>query len=166
MIRLRPTTDADLDMVLAAERHPDNYAFVGQWSRERHQQAIADPNAAHRIVERAEDGQAVGFIIICGLTSLHQSIEFRRIVITEKRRGYGRAALRLARVLVFEHYDAHRMWLEMVDTNHWAQALYESEGFVVEGRLRECLKSGDQFVSLVVLSMLRPEYERLKQRDS
>ena len=39
-----------------------------------------------------------------------------------------------------------------------ARALYRSEGFVEEGVLRDALLSGDRFESLVVMSLLRPEW--------
>jgi len=43
--------------------------------------------------------------------------------------------------------------------NARALALYRSEGFVEEGCLRESVKSGDGYDSLIVLSMLKDEYE-------
>jgi RimJ/RimL family protein N-acetyltransferase len=157
-------------MVLAAEQHADNCAFVGQWTREQHEQAVVHPDVAHRVIEFAgeqpDSGRAVGFLMLVGLASPHQSIELRRLVVTEKGRGYGRAALRLARALAFESYGAHRLWLDAVEHNQRALALYRSEGFIEEGRLRECYKYGDQFVSLLILSLLRPEYERLAPSDS
>jgi RimJ/RimL family protein N-acetyltransferase len=42
--------------------------------------------------------------------------------------------------------------------NSRAKALYDSEGFVVEGELREALKIEGGFESLIVMSMLRPEF--------
>jgi RimJ/RimL family protein N-acetyltransferase len=163
MLRLRNTTTGDLDFVLAAEQHPDNSPFVGQYSREQHQQMIMSPDTAHLIAERLIDRQVVGFLMMRGLISQHESIELRRLIITKKGQGYGRAALCLARTLAFEDCGAHRMWLDVKEHNHRARALYHSEGFVEEGTLRECIKYDGQFESLVIMSMLRPEYERLLQ---
>jgi len=39
-----------------------------------------------------------------------------------------------------------------------AQALYTSEGFVEEGRLRECVRLDEGHESLVVMSLLDREY--------
>jgi diamine N-acetyltransferase len=36
--------------------------------------------------------------------------------------------------------------------------LYESEGFVREGVLRECIWNGETYESLIVMSMLEQEY--------
>ena len=46
----------------------------------------------------------------------------------------------------------------MKKRNTRAKALYDGEGFVVEGELREAVKVADGFDSLVVLSMLAGEY--------
>jgi diamine N-acetyltransferase len=43
--------------------------------------------------------------------------------------------------------------------NTRALALYRSEGFVEEGRLRDSVKTEDGYDSLVVMSMLESEYE-------
>jgi hypothetical protein len=40
---------------------------------------------------------------LAGLADKNQSVEFRRIVVTEKNKGYGSEALRLIKQLVFEH---------------------------------------------------------------
>ncbi len=159
-IRLRPTQCEDLDFVLAAEQSEENRAFVGQWTREQHAAALEDRDMAHFIVERTADERRVGYIILAGLHNVNQSIEFRRIVVTEKGQGYGRAALRLVKQLAFETLGAHRLWLDVKDHNQRAQGVYLAEGFVVEGTLRECLKAGERFESLIVMSMLRSEYPK------
>jgi diamine N-acetyltransferase len=43
--------------------------------------------------------------------------------------------------------------------NTRAQALYASEGFIEEGRLRESVRAGDGWDSLIVMSMLDREYQ-------
>jgi len=158
--RLRRTDETDLDFVVGAESHLDNRSFILPWTRERHRAALSDPDIEHCIVEENAGRRPVGIVILMDLRSPHQSIEFRRLVITEKGKGYGRAALRLVKDLAFEELGAHRLWLDVMDHNPRARALYESEGFVVEGTLRECVRVDGDFRSLHVLSMLRREYWR------
>jgi RimJ/RimL family protein N-acetyltransferase len=67
--------------------------------------------------------------------------------------------------VVFEQFHAHRLWLDVRDFNTRARALYESEGFVVEGTLRECQKWQGYYSSLVVLSILEEEW-RVRMRAS
>jgi diamine N-acetyltransferase len=158
LIQMRSTGVDDLAFVLQAESHPANKPFVEQWSYDQHVAALTDPDLAHLIVERRSDAQSIGYLILAGLKNPHQSLEFRRLVITDKAHGYGRAAIRLVKQLAFEQYRAHRLWLDVRDHNQRAQQLYQSEGFVIEGTLRECTKLEDHFESLVIMSLLWSEY--------
>jgi len=159
-IELRRTRLSDLDFVLNAEQADENYAFVSTWTRAQHELALSNPDGLHLIIERCLDQQPVGYIIMAGLEQAHQSIEFRRMVVTEKSKGYGREALRCVKKMAFEDLHAHRLWLDVKDFNLRAIKLYKSEGFVAEGTLRECVKRGERFDSLVVFSMLQNEYQK------
>ena len=163
LIGLRLTTENDLDFVLKAEYHADNNAFVGQWTREQHQEVFSDKHRAHLIAESTEGSQVLGYLIVTGLETLNQSVCLQRIVITEKGRGYGRAALGLVKKLAFEQWQAHRLWLDVKDHNLRARHVYETEGFTAEGLLRECLKKGDHFESVIIMSILRQEYAAKEQ---
>lgn len=156
-VQLRNTQAADLDYVVAAEQHPDNCPFIFQWSREDHLNALTNPDLAHLTVE-TEAAQRVGFVILVGLQDKNQSIALGRIVITDKGKGYGKAAIEQVKRLVFQTYEAHRLWLDVKTHNHRAQAVYQAAGFTVEGTLRECLKSQSEYESLIVMSILRQEY--------
>jgi RimJ/RimL family protein N-acetyltransferase len=157
-IRLLRTSEADLDFVVSAEQHAENRSFVTEWPREQHLGALTSENLAHLIIESTTEGRRVGYLILAGLADANQSIEFRRILVTEKGKGYGKQALRLVKKLAFEKLKAHRLWLDVKEHNVRARHLYEAEGFVVEGVLRECIKADVGFESLVVMSMLSGEY--------
>jgi diamine N-acetyltransferase len=160
LIQVRPTQVDDLGFVLQVENHPSNATFVEQWSHDRHVAALSDSDFAHRIIERRGDAQPIGYIILAGLKNVHQSLEFRRLVITDKGHGYGRAAVRFVKQVAFEQYHVHRLWLDVRAHNRRAQQLYQSEGFVIEGTLRECVKVEDHFESLAIMSLLCSEYSR------
>ncbi len=157
-VRLRPTTVADLDFVLAAERHPDNTPFVGQWTPEQHSSAVRDVDAAHLVVEDSEQNR-VGFVIVLGLKSQDRSLLIQPLVVVDKGRGYGRATLEEVIRLAFEVWGAHRLELDVIDHNERARHLYRSVGFVEEGTLRECYYYGEEgrFRSSVIMSMLEQE---------
>ena len=157
-IRLRPTKESDLDFVLGAEQNAENRLFVSSWTREQHQAAFGDEDLSHLIIETLSDDR-VGYIILAGLENVNKSIEFRRIVVTEKNQGYGKQALRLVKKLAFEVLKANRLWLDVKEQNVRARHIYEAEGFQAEGVLRECLKTGKGYESLVVMSMLCGEYK-------
>ena len=157
-IRLRRTSEDDLDFVLSAEQSKENRPFVSAWAREQHLGALTSEDLSHLIIENSPDGKRIGYIILAGLADANQSIELRRIVVTEKGKGFGKEALRLVKQLTFEDLKAHRLWLDVKEHNVRARHVYESEGFVAEGVLRECIKAEVGFESLLVMSMLRDEY--------
>jgi len=164
-IFLRPTQEAEIDAVLGMEQNPVNTSFIRQWSRDQHLSALADDHYGHFIVEE-DQGEMMGYVILTGLDDPDKSIEFKRIVIHEKGRGLGRKAVLLVKAKVFEEFNAHRLWLEVMPTNQRAHALYESMGFVKEGIHREALKMGKTYLSLIVMSILSHEYFNLLKKQT
>lgn len=163
LVRLRPTMQSDLPYVLSLEQDEQNLPFITPWDRTQHEAAIRFPDMRHFIIEGGEGLEPAGFIILIGCRSQHQSLELKRMVVQTKGQGFGRAALRVAKRVAFEDLHAHRFWLDVKLRNARAKAFYDSEGFVVEGTLRDAVKvtqdnGNPGFDSLVVLSMLRSEY--------
>ncbi|WP_158289394.1 SDR family NAD(P)-dependent oxidoreductase [Paenibacillus flagellatus] len=156
-IRLRPTGAGDLDFVVDAETAEGSRPYVGQWTRERHAEAIDDPDAMHAVIVRLGDGQRIGYVIAQGLRE-GRSIELKRLVVTEPGNGYGRETVRLVKRLAFAEWRARRLWLDVRAGNTRAERLYRSEGFQIEGVLRDADYADGRYVSLAVLSMLADEY--------
>jgi RimJ/RimL family protein N-acetyltransferase len=155
-LRLRPTREDDLDYVVAAEAAPDAAPFLAPSPREEHADFLRDPAQRHLIAEAG--GARVGFALL-RLHPADAAVELRRIAVTEPGRGHGRAMLRAIAATAFQEHGAHRLWLDVKPFNHRARALYRSEGFVEEGVLRDALREPDgRFQSLVVMSLLRPEW--------
>jgi RimJ/RimL family protein N-acetyltransferase len=157
-VRLRPTMQSDLEFVLSLERDPANLPYITPWERIQHEAAIRFPDFRHFIVEAGPGLEAGGFLILIGCRNPHQSIELKRMVVQEKNRGYGRAALRVVKKIAFDDLGAHRLWLDIKKRNTRAKGLYETEGFVFEGELRQAVKVADGYDSLVVMSMLQEEF--------
>jgi len=182
-ITLRPTTEADLESVLAAERAAENAPFIRQWSLEEHRAALRDPDVAHRVIESTAAGapagagawpaaapwrpasarlEPVGYVILLGLSNPHLGVEFKRLVVTRKDAGFGRAAVREVTRWAFETHGAHRLWLEVKPFNERARAIYAGEGFREEGTLRDVIKGALGYESLIVMSILEQEYRAIR----
>jgi RimJ/RimL family protein N-acetyltransferase len=160
-IRLRPTMLSDLDFVGTVENDPDNRPFITPWERVQHEGAVRFPDFRHFIIEAGSGYPSAGFVILQGCRNPHASIELKRLVLSPKGRGYGRACVRLLAQMAFDDLGAHRFWLDVKSENTRALALYRSEGFVEEGRLRDSVRSDSGFDSLIVMSMLEPEHRAL-----
>ncbi len=60
----------------------------------------------------------------------------------------------------------HRLWFDVLLSNQRAQALYRSEGFVVEGRLRDGWKTASGYEDMLLMSMLAHEYQTSGSSES
>ncbi len=129
-VSLRPTTAADLTVVTKWERHPDNAAYVEVWPYGRHLAALSDPAMKHFVVEC--DGTPVGFVILAGVAGARPVVEFRRIVVAEKGRGIGQAAVAHVVRYAFDELDAREVWLDFAVRNSRAAHVYEKCGFRVD----------------------------------
>ena len=74
-------------------------------------------------------------------------------------RGYGRESVILLLVYAFQHLNYRKVWLHVHAANERAVRSYLSCGFVVEGRLREHVWSNGGYDDLLVMGMLRSEWE-------
>ena len=159
-VRLRPTMSSDLDFVISVEQDSANRPFITPWDRTQHEGAIRFPDFRHFIVEAGAGYPSVGFAILQGCRNPHRSIELKRIVLLPAMhgRGIGRSCIRWLAQMAFRDLHAHRFWLDVKARNVRAQALYRSEGFIEEGRLRESVRTDDGYDSLIVMAMLEPEH--------
>lgn len=161
-LRLRPTMLSDLDFVITVETDARNLPFITPWERTQHEAAVRIPDFRHFIVEAGAEYERAGFVILQGCRNPHRSVELKRIVLQPKGQGLGRACVRLLKRMAFRDLKAHRFWLDVKALNTRALALYASEGFVEEGRLRESVRvsvdGADGYDSLIVMSMLDREF--------
>lgn len=164
-VRLRPTMQSDLAFVLSLERDPENLPYITPWERIQHEAAIRFPDFRHFIIETGAGLDPGGFLILIGCRNPHGSIELKRMVVRDKNQGFGRSALRVAKKIAFDDLGAHRFWLDIKKRNARARGLYDSEGFVFEGELRDAVKL-DQggYDALVVMSMLLVEFTQRRSR--
>jgi len=162
-LRIRPTMLSDLDFVVSVEQDDRNLPFITPWERTQHEGAIRFPDSRHFIVEAGADWASVGFVILQGCRNPSRSVELKRLVLQTHGRGFGRACVRRLKLMAFRDLHAHRFWLDVKSLNARALKLYESEGFVEEGRLRESIRIGADdgagWETLVVMSLLDREYQ-------
>jgi diamine N-acetyltransferase len=164
-LNLRPTMLSDLDFVGEVEHDARNLPFTTPWERTQHEGAVRFPDFRHFIVEAGPAFARIGFVILQGCRNPHGSVELKRLVlqVAHQGQGQGRHCVRLLKRMAFHDLRAHRFWLDVKQLNIRALALYASEGFVEEGRLRESVRvrieGADGYDSLVVMSLLDREYQ-------
>ena len=79
--------------------------------------------------------------------------------------GYGREAMRLMLQYAFNTLNLNRISLHVFSTNIRAIRSYERTGFVQEGRLREDMFLDGEYVDVLVMGMLRREWQAHSVHD-
>jgi diamine N-acetyltransferase len=154
---IRTALPEEISQIVAIEQIPEYREYIGAWSAEEHLRAIADPNNEYFVVHR-EDAIVEGFAILQGIQSEHRSVHLKRIAVRTPKRGFGRALLEYAISRAFLHHHAHRLWLDVFETNARARRLYEVYGFRYDGVLREAILRDGKYHTLALMSLLDREY--------
>jgi RimJ/RimL family protein N-acetyltransferase len=80
----------------------------------------------------------------------------------QRGRGFGGEAIPLVLAHAFapppEGLGLHRVSLDVLSINPRARMLYESLGFVAEGRLREAHRDGDFWCDTILMGILEDDY--------
>jgi RimJ/RimL family protein N-acetyltransferase len=112
------------------------------------------------------DGQAVGHIELNEING--HSARLCRVMVDPARRGqrFGRAMVSQALRYGFEQLGLHRIELLVFDFNSTAIRMYEVEGFVKEGHLREARSIGGKYWSLDLMGVLESEWRQIEDARS
>ncbi len=155
-IRLELTNLNNIYRIIQIES--DNSEFVGQYDTNKHKDVINDDDGLHLSIIEKSNSSLIGYIILAGLTNTNDSIEFRRIVVSEKGKGFGKDSLTLVKKHCFENLNAHRIWLDVFEDNFRAIQLYKSQGFSIDGILRDSVKRNGKYFSLLLMSILKSDF--------
>jgi len=158
-VRLRPTGGDDIPMVCAWERDPENAQFVQTWPEELHRASLTDPTQRHLVIEAG--GRAVGFAILAGIDGVTPAVEFRRVVVAEKGRGIGQAAVALVVRYSFAELGARELWLDFVEHNARARCIYEKHGFRVDPQAELRAEVLGRQTRLIKMILSRADFESL-----
>ena len=88
------------------------------------------------------------------------------IMIGEKEywdQGYGSEAMQLMLKHGFETLNLHRIWLQVYDKNVRGIRAYEKTGFTVESRFREAHYQHGRYYDIIIMSILRSEWEAIQK---
>jgi RimJ/RimL family protein N-acetyltransferase len=172
MITLRPFTRSDFDRLIGWVTSPQ---FLLQWAGplftypldaaqlEGYLRDAEGGQPTKRIfaAEEAETGAVVGHIELAKIDRRNRSATLSRVLVGESARrgkGVGLEMVRRALEVGLGELGLHRIDLVVFDFNTAAIACYEKAGFVTEGRLRDARRLGDEYWTLVQMSILEEEW--------
>jgi RimJ/RimL family protein N-acetyltransferase len=142
-------------------RLPGFEQLVGRWSDAQHRSAVADGRHAYFIARF--ESEAIGFAIVRDWASAERVAHIKRVVVSHPGRGHGKAPLVQLVQIIFQHTDAHRIWLGVFPENTRARRAYEAVGFQAEGIARGSAFFGGRHRDEVVMSLLRPDWAAGRQ---
>ena len=162
-MELSAATTEDIPFIVETENLPETRNYIRRWTSEEHAAAMRDPDVRY-MVALNDARRRIGFAILRGFQSEDRNLELKRVVMQSPGQGQGKQALRLLLKKVFEDFAAHRLWLDVFESNHRAQHVYRSLGFQHEGILREAIYRDGKYHSLLLMSLLDREYQASANR--
>jgi RimJ/RimL family protein N-acetyltransferase len=157
----QPATEDDVPAIMRIERTPGYELFVGTYEADVHLTYMRS-EAARYFVWR-EGGQVLGFVLFVRMGDPNRIVEAKRIALAQAGTGLGGRFVRAMMDWVFEQTDANRLELDCSMENPRALHVYEREGFVREGVVREVYRTPEgRYVSSALFSILRREWEALR----
>lgn len=138
MISLRPSKREELEIFDEMERQDHAHNFVIQTGLETHQKNFSDSKITYLSIENG-NGEFCGYFILV-LEADAGSVEFRRILIDQQKRGIGQAAITEMENYCRNKFNVRRIWLDVFEDNEIGMHIYEKLGYAwfkeesVEGR--------------------------------
>jgi len=117
-----------------------------------------NPNRSVLAIRRITEPAIIGVIQLIDIHPIHRTTELiiRIGTDTDRGRGYGTEALKLAIEHAWRDLNLQRLWLRVFHTNTRAIAAYKKAGLEVEGVMRRACFIDGSFVDEVVMAILRP----------
>ena len=171
-IRLRHIERDDLPQFVTWLNDPEVrqgiaiYLPLSQMDEERwFENMLKSPKDEHPFVIEVKSGEGWERVGNCSVFSINwrnRSAEIG-IFIGEKRywnQGYGTETMRLLLRHGFNTLNLHRLFLRVYENNLRAIRAYERSGFIHEGRMRQAEFSDGDYVDILLMSVLRPEWQK------
>ena len=166
MVELRPIEARDADRIWEMVEDPEGRRLTGttiEFTRDQVDDwaaSVADrPGRVDLAITALGSDEYLGEIVLNEIDEVAGCANLRLSLRPAFRgRGYGGEAIPLVLDLAFapapEGLGLHRVGLDVLGINPRARMLYESLGFVQEGRLREAHRDGDHWTDVIVMGVL------------
>lgn len=115
-----------------------------------------------------EDDRLIGSTGLHGIRLHSRKATFGIMIgdVDSQNSGFGTEAVALTLRYAFEELNLNRVMLHVFDHNPRAQHVYEKNGFVLEGRLRQDSYRHGQYRDVLVYGLLRAEWQALQEQQA
>lgn len=170
-LRLRAIEHSDLPLLVQWRNDPEIYnnfyeheplslAMQQKWFEKYLQRS----DEKFWIVETIDELRPIGTIALVDIDLRNRKAEIGRVLVASKedrKNGFGRELLHLASRYSFNHLNLNRIYLEVFSDNVAAVEFYKKFGFTWEGCFRSHIYSQGSYRDVLVLSMLKDEYQNI-----
>ena len=109
------------------------------------------------------EDKLAGYVALKDISQLNQRAYLETVVGGQyRRRGVAKDALITLLNYAFNELNLHKVLLEVYEFNQSAYELYKKVGFVLEGRLRQNSFKMGKFYDLLIMGMLKEEFNNYK----
>lgn len=122
---------------------------------------LKDPSCLDLTIVTSNNNAPIGRLYLSRIDNHCDSCDLTRIYIGEQSalgKGFAKKAILLLLEYLFEDLEMNRVTLDFFDGNFKAAGLYQSIGFIHEGKMRECGKKNGYYYNLNLMSILRSDY--------
>ena len=169
-VRLREYRKEDVPQALAYVNDPEvkrllNPGIPSPLTLSDEEKWVAEQSASSQTysfaIETLADGKYIGG---CGVNSIdwkNSAVEVG-IFIGDKsfwNQGYGTDAMRVLLRFIFEQMNINKVKLNVFSFNQRALRMYQKCGFKEEGRLRQELFRDGEYHDIILMGLLREEYQ-------
>ena len=176
MITLESFTSADFNQLM---EWVDDERLMKEWSGSMFSYPLSEAGLAWYVegsnnlndpgvfIYKAVDsktGITVGHISLGGISTRDRAGRITRVLVgntTERRRGICQGMVKALLRIGFEELKLHRISLGVYDFNHAAVNCYLKCGFQQEGLMRDVVKHGNDYWSLIEMGILENEWRAL-----
>ena len=125
-VSIEKATHDDLSLFAEMEQVEGTSEFINQYSLDEHHRKFDEPQITYLRITNA--GAIVGFFILA-LEPEGTSVEFRRIVVSDKGKGIGQVAIGQMEEFCKNELSRARVWLDVLETNYIGRHSYDKLGY-------------------------------------
>jgi len=166
-VAFRPVEKGDLDQIRALRNENSTWIHLtdprplSEADQTAWLSSLTLRSGKFYFVVSGEDLPFIGLVRMDEYDQIHRSIRVGADVSPDLRgKGYGIAIYEAIKLYCFKTLGVHRIWLEVLETNQHAKRLYEKQGFITEGRLRDAVFRDGKYVDYIIMSILETEYQK------
>lgn len=158
LTNLKWANNMELINLTGIPKFPKTIVELENW----YNQTVLSPNNKFFAI-KTKQGEYIGNVELNALDWVNRSVEIGMLIGEQQfwGKGIGKEIVKLLLNYLFKELNLHRIYLEVIAYNERAVNLYKKCGFREEGRLREAYYANGKYWDIILMAMLKKEFEQI-----